>query len=117
MNQHEEREQIALMQWAAYQESVYPELHWLHHIPNGGMRSKATAGKLKAAGVKAGVPDLCLPVPRGGYAGLYIELKYGKNKPSEHQLEWLEYLSGAGYKTAVCYGFEEARNVILEYLA
>lgn len=114
--QHEEQEQIMLMQWARLQEMVYPELKWMFHIPNGGQRNKAVAAKLKAAGVKPGVPDLCLPVQRGGYAGLYIELKYGKNRATDKQHEWLEHLSNEGYKTAVCHGFESARDLILEYL-
>lgn len=56
------------------------ELALLHHIPNGGARSKATAGRLKAEGVKAGIPDICLPVPKNGYGALYIELKVPENK-------------------------------------
>lgn len=78
MQHYEENEQIALFRWAAYEKSVYPELEYMFHIPNGGVRNKATGGKLKAAGVKAGVPDICLPLPCKRYAGLYIELKAGK---------------------------------------
>lgn len=115
--QFEEQEQIMLFQWAKLHEKKYPQLKWLYHVPNGGQRNKATAARLKAAGVKAGVPDLCLPCPMGGYAGLYIELKYGKNKPSKNQQEWLEYLANAGYYTAVCYGFAEAVKTLKEYLS
>ena len=80
MQQHEEQEQIAIFRWATMQEGQYPVLRYMYHIPNGGHRNKVTAGRLKAAGVKRGVPDICLPFPLGGYAGLYIELKAGKNK-------------------------------------
>ena len=45
------------------------------HIPNGGYRNKAEAAHLKAQGVRPGVPDLCVPVARHGYHGLYIEMK------------------------------------------
>lgn len=105
-------EQSCLFQWAAY----YPELEYMYAVPNGGSRHPAEAANLKRQGVKAGVPDVCLPLARGGYHGLYIEMKVGRNKPSEKQKEWLEYLKGAGYATAVCYGFEEAQEVILSYI-
>lgn len=68
-------EQQCLFRWAAFQSGKYPELKLLYHVPNGGSRKKSEAGRFKAEGVKAGVPDLCLPVARGGYHGLYIELK------------------------------------------
>ncbi|QNU68698.1 VRR-NUC domain-containing protein [Ruminiclostridium herbifermentans] len=93
-----------------------PELDLMYHIPNGGKRDIATAKRLKAEGVKAGVPDICLPVPRGVYHGLYIELKAGENKTTRKQNEWLEALDNNGYFTAVCYGWEEASKVITNYL-
>ena len=71
----EAQEQMTLFSWAAMQSGKYPELNLLYHVPNGGSRHKAEAGRLRAEGVKAGVPDLCLPVARGQYHGLYIELK------------------------------------------
>lgn len=58
-------EQISLFRWANYSRGRYPELALLHHIPNGGTRSKSEAGRFRAEGVKAGVPDICLPVARG----------------------------------------------------
>lgn len=72
---NESVEQQCLFRWAEFASGKYPELRLMYHIPNGGARSKATAGRLKAEGVKAGVPDICLPVSRDGYHGLYIELK------------------------------------------
>lgn len=112
----EEEEQIILMQWAELQQGRYPELALLYHVPNGGARAKTTAARLKAAGVKPGVPDLCLPVPRGVYHGLYIELKVGTNKTTENQKQWLAALAQQGYKTAVCYGWVEGSEVIKAYL-
>ena len=88
----------------------------IYHIPNGGSRNQLEAANLKRQGVKAGVPDLCLPVPKEGYHGLYIEMKYGKNKPTDNQEEWLESLRQYGYKTAVCYGADEARETIKQYI-
>ena len=74
----EDQEQIALINWARMQEKKYPELRLLFHIPNGGSRGKAEAGRFRAMGVRAGVPDLCLPVPRGGKHGLFVEMKRTK---------------------------------------
>lgn len=113
---HENGAQEALFSWCDMRRGKYPELKLLHHIPNGGKRDARTAITLKRQGVKAGVPDLCLPVSRGGYHGLYIELKVGRNKPTDHQREWLRDLSAQGYATAVCYGWEEAAETLASYL-
>lgn len=113
----ESDEQQALFQWAAIMERKIPELKLLFHIPNGGARSKATAGKLKAEGVKTGVPDLFFPVARGGFHGMFIELKIQSNKPTENQIKWLEALSEQGYKTVVCYGWRAASKALETYLA
>ena len=112
----EAQEQAALIQWARLQSGRYPPLRFLHHIPNGGSRHPAEAANLKRQGVKPGVPDLCLPFPVGGKHGLYIEMKWGKNRPTSAQREWLEGLAALGYATAVCYSAEEAIDVIKRYL-
>ena len=114
--QHEAYEQELLFQWAELQAHKYPSLRMMYHIPNGGSRNKLEAYNLKKQGVKAGVPDICLPYPCGGYHSLYIELKYGKNKPTPEQTAWLTALSALGHKTAVCYGWESASKVIINYL-
>lgn len=88
----------------------------MFHIPNGGQRAITTAKRLKAEGVKAGVPDICLPVPKGKYHGLFIEMKVKGNKPTENQELWLAALKEQGYYTAVCFGLESAIDVILNYL-
>ena len=75
----------------------YAELRLLYAVPNGGLRHFVVAGQLKAQGVKPGVPDLCLPVARGGYFGMYIELKKIGGKPTKEQKEWIELLDLQGY--------------------
>ena len=106
-----------MMEWAGLQQGRWPALQWLHHIPNGGARDAITGAKLKAEGVKPGVPDLCLPIPIGCYHGLYIELKRpGVRKPSAAQKEWLEWLAENGYCAALCSGCEEAIQVLKGYL-
>lgn len=116
MTLSESQEQINLFKWAGFASCKYPDLEWMYHIPNGGKRDIGTARKLKAEGVKAGVPDIHLPVARGKYIGLYIELKVGKNKATDNQKTWLEGLSNQGHKTCICYGWESASEVLIKYL-
>ncbi len=116
MRDRESQEQQALIRWAEMQKATYPELELLHHIPNGGYRNIATAKRLKREGVKAGVPDLCLPAPKGKWHGLYIEMKAERGKVSGNQKWWIEKLQQQGYYVTVCYGWEEAKETILRYL-
>lgn len=116
MKQYEADQQRKLFQWTTFIQAKYPEIDLMFHIPNGGSRNKLEAANLKKQGVKAGVPDLFLPFSRGGYHGLFIELKYGKNKPTKKQTEWLKSLNEQGYAVAVCYGCNEASEKILKYL-
>lgn len=111
----EDTEQINVIQWAQYQIQRYPELKLLHHCPNGGSRNKAEAAKLKQMGVKAGMPDLCLPVPKGIYNGLYIEMKYNRGRLEDSQKEMLKELAAVGHYCVVCYGMEEAIKILKEY--
>lgn len=112
----EDTEQMGVIDWADWNVGRYPELQLLFHVPNGGKRNVVEAARLKAMGVKAGVPDLCLPVPMNGYAGLYIEMKYGKNRTTKEQEKWIVALRQQGYKAVVCYGGEEATKELEEYL-
>lgn len=113
----EAEEQIALFEWAALQSGRFPELALLYHVPNGGSRNKIEAARLRAQGVKSGVPDLCLPVARGGNHGLYIELKRQRGgRISEEQVRWINGLLKQGYAAAICKGWQEAANVIIDYL-
>ena len=112
----EDSEQIKLFQWAELQSGKYPELRWMYHIPNGGSRNKLEACKLKRMGVRSGVSDVFLPMPKGGWCGLYIEMKAGKGKPTKNQLEFITAMLKQGYAAQVCTGFEAAKNTILQYL-
>ena len=114
----EGEEQATLMSWARMQRWRWPgELDLLFHIPNGGARSKSEAARFKAEGVKAGVPDLFLPVPRGEYHGLFIELKrQAGGRLSDEQKEWIPALQAQGYRVEVCKGWEAAVKVIEDYL-
>ena len=110
----EAQEQDAFFAWAAYQEGRYPELTLMYHISNEGKRNPRTA---KRQGIKSGVPDICLPVPRGAYHGLYIELKRTQGgRVSETQQRWIYALQGHGYCAAICYGWEDAARTVEQYL-
>lgn len=113
----EHGEQVALIQWCAVNVARMPELDLLLAIPNGGHRHKAVAGKLKAEGVRRGIPDLFMPIARNGYYGLFIEMKIPGGHLSPEQVEWREKLETRGYQVVTCYGFEAARDQIKAYLA
>jgi len=108
--------QVAIFHWARLNEHRCSALAWMFAVPNGGHRNKVVAGKLKAEGVKRGVPDICLPAARNGFHGLWIEMKYGKNKPTDIQLEFHEFLREAGHRVEICWTAEEARKELCDYL-
>lgn len=113
----EHEEQSALIDWTILMCGRWPELKLFYHIPNEGKRSPAAAMRLKQEGMKRGVPDNCLPVARGKYHGLYIELKRIRGgQISEDQRKWIDDLSMQGYKAVICRGWNEAANVIEDYL-
>jgi hypothetical protein len=114
----EDFEQELVIRWSIGQAETWPELELLHAIPNGGFRSKRTAALLKRTGVKSGVPDLSLPVARGGFHGLYIEMKRTDGgRVSQEQKAWHIALRAQGYMVVVCCGHEQAIAVIRDYLA
>lgn len=96
----EHQEQAAFVQWFRMS---FPKVR-IFAIPNGGARSKATAGKLKAEGVSPGVPDLFVPE-----WGLFIEMKRTRGGSlSDVQDDWIDYLEDAGYTVLVCKGCDAA---------
>lgn len=81
-------------------------------IPNGGVRSVATAGRLKAEGVTAGVPDLFIPA-----LGLWIEMKRIKGGSlSPDQKDWIAYLEQCGYRCIVAKGMADAVEKVCKIL-
>ena len=99
-------------------ETQWPELAWFFAVPNGGHRSKRTAAAMKAEGAKPGVPDYLFPVARPGAVGLAIELKRLKGGRLEpEQKQWLDALAEQGWQVAVCRGWEQAWDVLRDYLA
>tara|TARA_R110002073_G_scaffold199542_2_gene358652 strand:- start:7978 stop:8298 length:321 start_codon:yes stop_codon:yes gene_type:complete len=83
----------------------------------GGMRTyMSVAKKMKQTGYKSGFPDIFIYEPRGEYSGLAIELKVKGNYASPKQKEVLQLLNNAGYLAKVCTGFDNAIEVIDDYL-
>ena len=97
-------------------------LEMLFAVPNGGLRDKITAAKLRATGVRAGYPDIALDAPRGPFHGLRIELKRPESedkrqgRTTQRQNSWLERLRQYGYRAEVCVGWQEAARLIFHYL-
>ena len=109
-------EQCLIFQWCELQKNKYPELKLLNASLNGVKLTKGQAMKAKRSGMKKGYPDIFLPVPRSNYAGLFIELKYGRNTASKEQKEWLQELSKQGYLCAFAWGADNAIKLITKYL-
>ena len=110
----EHEEQKLLISWFDLQYPIYSGR--LFAIPNGGQRHVAVAAKLKAEGVRRGVPDLFLPVARNGFHGLFIELKAGKGRATPEQIDWGQFLADQGYMSVIAVGFDAAKNWIEDYL-
>lgn len=113
----EQAEQEVLFEWLEIMARSFPELKTAIHIPNEGKRSISNAMALKRAGLRRGAPDVFIPVPNEHYHGLFIEMKYGKNKPTKEQKEYLNAVSNLGYKTAVCYSADKAIKIVTDYLS
>ena len=113
--QPEAIEQAKVIAWARASERNYPYLQLLHCSLNGVKMTKAQAGRAIAQGMLSGVPDLFLPVPKNGYHGLFIEMKYGSNKVTENQEKFLQNAANVGYAISVCYSANEAIKRIEDY--
>jgi len=115
----EDFHQSALISWSESQEAMikYPMLKWLFAVPNGGKRGASTAATMKRTGLKPGVLDLLLLYPSNGYHGLAIELKYGRNKPSQEQRDFICHHLPLGYQCVVCWSWLDARREIINYLS
>lgn len=119
MRQIEHFAAVSLMQWWAYMADKFGvDSRLLAAIPNGGHRHIGTARKLKAEGVKAGMPDYFLFVPRGTFHGLALELKADTKtaRLSDAQRTMKELIESRGYQFRVCYGTEEATDAIEDYM-
>lgn len=116
---HETRQSLSWKFGPSYTVSVLSRLHAIH---NQGHGDAIRGARAKAEGVRAGVPDVFLPVRKRNYAGLYVELKQQKYRTAKdgglkkEQIYWIDYLRNAGYRVEVAYGWREAAQHIQNYL-
>jgi hypothetical protein len=75
----------------------------IFHIPNGGLRDLITGKKMKALGVKEGMPDLGVVI---GSVTHYLELKRIGGVLSEAQERTIADLRAAGAPVEVAYGLD-----------
>lgn len=113
----EDAYQAELVKWAKDAEPLWPELFLLYAIPNGANKSKAVRALMWLTGLKPGVPDLCLPVARKGYHGLYIEMKSKIGKLSPEQKIWIQKLTEQGYLVVTCNDPEDGKQILRDYVS
>ena len=110
-------EQCAIFKRVQLYAKKYPELRFLIGSMNRVRLTICQAVKAKNAGMKKGMPDIFLPVEKGRYCGLWIELKRKKgSKILPEQIEWKDFLLKQGYLHCFCYGADEALTAIISYL-
>ena len=120
----EDDEQAALFYYLDSQTGKYPDLALAYHVPNGanyGPNPKLRviqATRMRRIGLKKGVPDVVIPIARGGYHGLYIEMKRTKqgSEWTEEQKWYAMALTRQGYKTELCYGATPAIKAVADYM-
>jgi hypothetical protein len=108
----EHAEQAALIRWVRLHEQIEPRLKLLYAIPNGEARSARAGARLKAEGVRAGVPDLCLPVNCRDLSALYIEMKAPGGRQSKAQIEWAALASRCRNHVEVCTSWTQAAIIL-----
>ena len=90
----------------------------IYAVPNGGKRTLTEGAIKRYEGMTVGIPDLHIPVPRKGYASLYIEMKNGKTgRLSENQKDMIERLRSYGNKVEVVRTLDEFMAVVDDYFA
>jgi len=114
----EEIEQIQVVNWARSMVHIYPDLEYLTASMNGLRVTPGVANKAKSMGIRKGDPDLRLDSPRGSFHGLRIEMKrrHPFGEVSEDQREYINFLIWKGYCVVVCYGSDEAIEVLKDYM-
>ena len=120
----EAQEQKSVVKWAEdpKTQTIHPELKALFYVGNqstwrsGSAEARKYGSIANAMGRKKGVPDLCLPIPKGGKSGLWIEMKTKDGKISEHQHEYFQLLANYGHVIIIARSDIEAIDAIISYL-
>ena len=109
----ERDEQIKLFQWIRLHPNIKP---YALFIPNDGKRSPVLGAIYKRMGLRPGTSDIFIAIPNKTHHGLWIELKWGKNKATPAQLEFIEDMARQGYAAYVIWGADDAIKQIEQYL-
>lgn len=118
----EAQHQQALFDFLARVQGQLPAVAYAFHVPNGEKREKATGARLKAMGVRPGVPDVLMPVRSRGFVGLALELKRPSRRRERdggvaaEQGRWLDHLEAEGWCCVVAWSWEEAATELVRYL-
>jgi len=116
-NRNEEHEtQVAFFNFIKMFEDSHKELKYIFAVPNGGKRTEFVAKKMKAEGTKRGVPDICVPIPKNNYCGLWIEFKSSTGRQSEEQKDFQKFLEINGYAYKICRTSAEGIEELQKYL-
>lgn len=113
----EDQDQINFTSWFDYQYPHFSPLYF--HVVNESMLPVQGRVKAKKKGLKKGVSDIIILLKRGEYSGLIIELKRrdkSKSRVTKEQMDFLYEVDEQGFFCAVCYGFEQAKKCVQEYL-
>jgi hypothetical protein len=113
----EDAMQAALFRWlrvTKYRGRPIADFAW--HTPNGGRRNPREAQRFRLLGVKPGVPDVFVAIPRDGSHGLFLELKAGRNTLTETQLGVQADLLSQGFAVREARSWDEAAQIVAVYL-
>lgn len=108
--------QAAYVEWTLLNTARFPALALGFAVPNAARRSYRLAARMKREGLRSGVPDWVLPVPRGKYTGLMIEFKRPGEKPTQAQKDYMGLAETEGWLCVVCDSTEAAVNLTRDYL-
>jgi len=115
MKREEHKIQCSIIEWCAWSHQNFPDIDLVFAVPNGGNRSLSEAVRFKREGVKAGMPDLVLPVSKLGFHSLYIEVKTPKGKLSKEQQKMHKRLRDAGNAVVIARSLDDFIDITKGY--
>lgn len=112
----EKQEHLAFMDWVRMQPNALIRAAIIH-IPNQANHDARYGRVLKQMGLRAGVSDFFLPIPRNNYSGLWLELKrVSGGRENISQKNWIDLMRSLAYRAEFAYGAEHAINLVKEYM-
>jgi len=108
--------QASILEWASIDPIIKKYRRFIIHFPNEGKRTRWYGAHLNRLGMRRGVSDIFIAVPRHGFGGAWIELKSKNGKLTDDQIKFIDDMKSQNYYTEVCRSFEEAQAKILAYL-